>query len=193
MHFYFCLIKPVTFKVLVSAKFTMLAFRVLLVLFVRSTSQFGFIFLLPGEMSVCWMQIWAGNSSHCVCLIEDNSFKNSILPYILPLSISGLLVAVTNSWFQCVLGVYHCCGTPVLHTSLVVGIHGAAPLGGWGPRSICLCLQAGVCLPNSKAHITSLLGVFSSGWLRMNYYMWHLVIGFWLMWVLARSLLLFLL
>lgn len=70
-------------------------------------------------------------------------------------------------------------------------MHGGVPLGGQGPRSICLCLQAVFCLPRSKAHIPSLLGVSSSGWLRMNFHMWHLVIAFWLMWVLARSLLLF--
>lgn len=63
-----------------SAKFTMLAFLVLLLLFVRSTFL-GFIFLLLGDLSVCSVQILLQTILPLfVHLIEGTSFKNPTLP-----------------------------------------------------------------------------------------------------------------
>lgn len=70
MHFYFHLIKPVRFKMFMSAKFST-ALLVLLVLFVRSTFESGFIlFFLFLEKCLCAKCRSVADNSSPFCLSD---------------------------------------------------------------------------------------------------------------------------
>lgn len=104
--------------------------------------------------------LWQIILPHFVCLIEDSFFKNSILPYVFPLSISGLSFTVTDTWRTLAHGFSVCMVCTIAvesgETNHPGGRNSWWSTSWWtGTKEHRPVLAAGVCLPN-----TNLLGVF---------------------------------